>query len=479
MTRSDTDTREAGFTIVEVLVAVVLLAVGALTTFGLLSAATRNTERAKATQVALDLAQQEVEAMHSLGNEELAMKTTPPHSSDPLNPDFRVKASAGTFALSREPVSSYQTLVHNGGVIEGVGTSEEGKFIENGVVNPGPEDFENGDVTGEVYRYVVWRNDDVCGAACPTQQDYKQIIVAVKLDTPGNQAGERGYVEVQSNFVDPTDNPKKDPAPGPEGKVVTAQQFFLTDTPCAAGGSTERGDITGDHLLHNTLGTCASGPQTGPTAGAPDAMLLGGPPDPAPEDPTNPSLYDYANDTFLDLNPETDRGLQILLEEETGCTYKPKVTWTHPEAQVHRWVTDPMEADFTMTEKVTLEFYTRTLNDELYNGTVCVYLYDRHETGSPPVATDTPLTNKVGGTGYWTYTPEKNDYWPRFEWKKIRLTMTFNKAPYTIPADDRLGVALSVERANTSPADAIPIMYDHPTYPTRIEVDTSTPIEGG
>ena len=56
--------------------------------------------------------------------------------------------------------------------------------------------------------------------------------------------------------------------------------------------------------------------------------------------------------------------------------------------------------------------------------------------------------------------------------------MTFNGAPYTIPAGDRLGVALSVERANT-PAEALAFMYDHPTYPARIEVDTSTPIDGG
>jgi hypothetical protein len=53
--------------------------------------------------------------------------------------------------------------------------------------------------------------------------------------------------------------------------------------------------------------------------------------------------------------------------------------------------------------------------------------------------------------------------------------MRINNAPYTISADDRLGVALSVERANT-PADAIPIMYDHPNMQTRLEVDTSTPI---
>jgi hypothetical protein len=56
--------------------------------------------------------------------------------------------------------------------------------------------------------------------------------------------------------------------------------------------------------------------------------------------------------------------------------------------------------------------------------------------------------------------------------------MSFNGAPYKIPAGDRLGVAISVERSNT-PADAIPIVYDNPSYPTRIEVDTSTPIDGG
>jgi type II secretory pathway pseudopilin PulG len=465
-------TREAGFTIVEVLVATVILVIGALTTFGLLSAATRNTERAKATQVALDLAQQELEALRSLSNEQLAMTATPAHSTDALDPDYRV-SSNGTFATVREPRGAYHPMVVNGGSIEG----ESGHVIEKGVVVPS-ESFNTGDVSGTIHRYVLWRNDEACGSSCPTSQDFKQIVVAIKLNTPGNQAGERGYVEAQSDFVNPTDSAKSDPAPDANGNLVTAQQFFLTDTPCAAGGETEREEITGDHLLHNTLGTCASGPQTGTTLGAPDALLLGGPPDPAPEDPTNPPLYDYANDTYLEPTPDTDKGVQIRREDATGCTYKLPAGTTNPESQVHRWVTDPMASNFKMTEKVTLEFYTRTLNDELYTGTVCVYLYARHEEGSPPVATDTLLTNKVGGTDYWTYTPEKNEYWPRFEWKKVRLTMTFNGAPYTIFAGERLGVALSVDRSNT-PADAIPIMYDHPKYPTRIEVDTSTPIEGG
>jgi hypothetical protein len=99
--------------------------------------------------------------------------------------------------------------------------------------------------------------------------------------------------------------------------------------------------------------------------------------------------------------------------------------------------------------------------------------------GSPLVATDTQLHNVNGNVTEWRYTPEKNAYWPQFKWERLRMTMTLSDAdsPYTIPAGDRLGVALGVERSNT-PADAIPIMYDHPKYPTRIEVDTSTPIEG-
>ena len=203
--------------------------------------------------------------------------------------------------------------------------------------------------------------------------------------------------------------------------------------------------------------------------GAPDTLLLGGPPDPA--------LYDYSDDTNLEPTPDTDRGVQLERDDTGGCHYVPTAT-TNPAYRVHRWVTDPMKSAFKMTEKATLEFYTRTLDDLLYKGKLCVYLYKRHEIGSPPVATDTLLTNTNGGTAYWTYAPEGGGYWPRKEWAKVRLTMTFNEAPYTIAVGDRLGVALSVERNGTSAEDdLIPVMYDNPSEATRIEVDTSTPIE--
>ena len=458
---------ELGFTIVEVLVAILILSIAAMTTFTLLSSATRNAQRAKASQVALEYAEQELEFLRSMEDKKLALTATPAHSSNEKSSNYRVLND--DFALSRQPLGNYQNLVVNGGSLYGGGT------IQGGTISPGPTAFTSGDVSGKVYRYIVWRNDERCEeSSCPGKQDYKQIVVAVRLNTPPSEAAERSYVEVQSNFVNPTENAEDDPLPGSNGKVNTNQQFFLTDTPCSASGFTARDEITGNHLLHNTLGTCASGLHTGTEVGAPDTLMLGAPPDPDPEDVSNPAFYDYANDTYLDTSPDAGTGVQIAKDDTNGCHYTPTAT-TNPQGRVHRWVTDPMTEAFVMNGTVTLEAFTQSINHAESTGKLCVYLFKRHETGTPPVAQDTMLTNTQGGTSYWTYF--ESPYWPT-ELKPKLLTMTFNAAPYTIPKGDRLGLAFSVERQST-PADALSFMYDHPLAPSRIEVDTSTPIDGG
>ncbi|HYH54912.1 MAG TPA: hypothetical protein VD761_12365 [Solirubrobacterales bacterium] len=454
---------EAGLTIIEVVVAAVVLAMGAMATFGILASATKNVQRAKATQVALDLAQEEVERLRSVPFESLAVNRVPSPSSSQLNPNYRMQGT--TFALQRTPVSEYGPLV----VSEG-GVSPESEFVSG---NPSA-----GGVTGTVFRYVVWRNDESCSEAdCPGTEDYKQVVVAVQPSKPGNQTSERGYVEVQSDRIDPealneppAEEEEEEPEGGGGGGPLTAQQFYLSDTPCAATGPTLRATITGDHLLHNTLGTCASGPQTGSSKpGAPDTLLLSGPPDPDPADQTNPALYDYSNDFYLEPTPDTDKGLQIRHDDTSGCHYVPTGT-TNPESQAHRWVTDSFTQAFRMSGKVTLEFYTRALNDGLYTGSLCVYLFDRSDSAGE----DSFLVDKQTGATYWVYEPEGNGFWPRNIWTRVRLTMDFS--PHMILPTHRLGIGLSVDPANIPPDAAIPIMFDHPSYPTRIEVDTTTPI---
>lgn len=505
---------EDGLTLIEVLVASIILALAAMATFGVLAATTRNAQRAQATQVALDKAQEEMEKLQTVPYEKLALKSLPEHEGSPLNPNYRVDGK--NYAVKRDPLGQYGEMVRDGGSYYGI--SPDVKKIE-GEIMFGPFPFEEGTVSGEIYRYIVWRNDPQCPESavgtedfCPGQQDYKQLIVAVKLNGPVAQQGEGNYVEVQSAVSNPeaqaqrstregnvgeggtgeeTEEEKEEREKEEEendetgglgtGKAITAQQFFLSDTPCSATGTTSREAIAGDHLLHNTLGTCASGLRNGQTKnGAPDALVLGSPPDPDPVDESNPLLYDYSSDSYLEPTPDTDKGVQILHDDSAGCNYVPKSS-VHPEAKVHRWVTDPMPGEFKMSGTVTLEFYSRTLNEASYPGTVCVYLFVRKETGSgeSTVATDTLLENKdFPGRLYWTYSSQGTGSWPRTEWTKLRLKMNFaGELPRKILKDERLGVALSVD-AGTTPADAIPVMYDHPNYPTRLEVDTTTPFEG-
>ena len=103
------------------------------------------------------------------------------------------------------------------------------------------------------------RRHQLSGVNCPGLQDYKQIVVAVKLDTPGNQVGERGYVEVQLGLH----RPHRQRRSTTRSRARTASSPRSSSSSptlrCAASGTTARQEITGDHLLHNTLGTCASG----------------------------------------------------------------------------------------------------------------------------------------------------------------------------------------------------------------------------
>lgn len=470
---------EEGFTLIEVVIAALVLSLAALATFGVLAAATRNAQRAQATQVALDKAQAELEKLHTIPYDQLALKDLPARSNSPLSPNSRVLNEA--FDLKRGPATEYATMVRKGGRLYGK------EDLITGEVEPGPISFEEGNVKGELYRYIVWRDDPSCPESedgtqdfCPGDQDYKQIVVAAKFNASTGGAGERGYVEVQSQVANPEAFSQPgtggaDPDPDDEtgglgtGKAVTGQQFFLTDTPCSTEELTVREDIAGDHPLHNTLGNCGAGLKTGESeAGAPDAMLLGAPPDPAPEDELNPLVYDYASDFEPESN--TDEGLQILREANSGCSFAP-AKGAHPEAKQHRWLSDEMPIDFQMKGLATLELYSQTVNEISYPGRICVFIFIRHDD-SPTEWTDTRLTNSVDQNAYWTFA---SGAWYQ-SWKAVRLPMTFT--PREIKKGDRLGVAISVEPAGTTNGD-LEFLYDHPNYPSRIEVDTTTTLERG
>ena len=357
-----TDSRprgEAGSTIIEVLVAALMLAL----------ACARDLRRAQPPRPATRSgrrrprwrstgAQQEMEKLHSLSYEELATDRRRPRTR-PTRSAPTTGCVNGTFALQREPAGELAPMVVNGGSLYGGGN------VDGGVITPGPIPFEERRrQRQDLSLHRLAQRHKLLGNRTRRRLLSRQ---------PGLQAagrrgearqhrrtsGERGYVEVQSEVIDPDlagEAPRRAAAKrrteGKEGgsggggsahrTSVTAQQFFLTDTPCAASGTTDREEIDGDHLLHNTLGTCASGPQTGTTAGRPDALLLGAPPDPAPADHSNPAALRLLQRLLPRADARHRQGRADPPRRHQRLPLQHRPAPTNPESQIHRWVTDPM-----------------------------------------------------------------------------------------------------------------------------------------
>jgi type II secretory pathway pseudopilin PulG len=448
---------EAGFGIVETLVAIVILVIGLLAVLQLFDVSTRTTFRAEQSQVANDIAQREIEEIRNLDYGQIAMTSLPTFVDDDNDPRQRVD---GTRFDASDNGALFE-MAYNGSPLDGGGT------VQNGAIAAGPENFTSGDISGQIFRFVVWRNDATCSpSVCAGSQDLKRVIVAVRLDVvPASYP--RPYIEVQSDFINPDASLTSDLPTGAE--VNVPQQFWLTDTTCNNDQRqaivSSGGDLPNEgHALHNTLGACTSGLQTGTTAGAPDVLEVEPPPDSAPNDPADPAIYDYATD--LEPTPDNDEGLQLVRHPSSdGCNYDGGSGGNAWE-RVHRWVTPLISVfpvtNFVLSGTATLELYLQSLGGSQHEARVCTYLFKR--TGEDAgVATD-----EIIDADSFLASPALSD-----EWTRYRFSLTFPAT--TLAATERLGIAISVNR-NGTPADTIQVLYDHPNFQSRLEAVTSTPI---
>ena len=171
---------QAGFTVVEVMVAGMLVVIGSLGVLSIVDASTRNTYRSEQSQVVVNQLQAEMEKIKRIPFTEVALTGTPAHSTDPADPAWRV--SGTQFATSPDG-TDLRELVVNGGALE------EGGTVSGGILSHEPTPFEAGDVNGTIRRYVVWINDPKCpDELCPGSQDMKRVIVAATLETTGRWA---------------------------------------------------------------------------------------------------------------------------------------------------------------------------------------------------------------------------------------------------------------------------------------------------
>lgn len=478
MTRQGLE-REEGMTIVEVVVAGLILTLGALGVLGVVDAATRNTFRAEQSQVVANVLQAEMEKLRQLPYKELALTELPVDSNDPDDPNSRI-ASTSFFYTGRNS-TGLKPLVYNGG-------ANGGETIEEGTVDPGPTPFQVGEIKGDVYRYVVW--DNCPSSLCQDGMYLKRGVIAVRLDETGS-GGSRRYQEVQGQVVDPDAEPTSFPGQEPGGSATVPWTLMLTDTPCNQPERLPHPAENGDHLTHNTRGDCANSPQEGNVPGAPD-LLWPESPDLPPPEPEFPGYPDYKYDYATDVEPqgEADEGLQMLTGGECSSTAMidlARGVATEPDTdaaafrKVHRWLSPPMPeaeggADVLLTGDGALSLWTQTIAGAVYQGEVCAWLFVRNYDKSPPV--DTLAVNL--GPPLSLHFNHFATAWPSGLWTEISLPLNFGYADeggaLPLPPGSRLGLALSVGKDTPT---GLQFLYDEPSFDTRLLLETTGALPPG
>jgi type II secretory pathway pseudopilin PulG len=467
--------RQDGFTIVEVMVAALLVAVGVVAILGSLDAVSKTGVAAQRHQQAVAYGQREIERLRTLDyRTELGLTSFPVASGDgivagdptpnvPKNPNYYVSGT-GLKIMARY---SDKTSGLQPGVSPNpeplVGPGESG--LTSPQVNAGPQSFSINGTSGKIYRYVTWRSEH-CPATttsgitnpCPGTKDSKRITIAIVLDAVGNGAGPSKPIWLSSVMSDPDATPTgvSPPSP-PTGGTISAQTLFLTDTPCS---SSSRQAITASHNTHNTSPTPpASGAITTCAASGaiPDLMFAA----PNPDADTVPA-YDYSTDVSRPAPSGLSQPAGLALRRgASDCpTSYATASASTLASTVHTWATTAMPSGgFTIPSgtRAGISLWTQTTDGVAGRVTLCATLRDAQTRAT------------IGQTAVYDLSS-----WPT---TPTQLAFTWDVAAsgdYTLPAGDRLLLTLSLQ-TSTANKDAL-LLYDHPSFQSSLTVATTTPL---
>jgi prepilin-type N-terminal cleavage/methylation domain-containing protein len=485
---------EQGFTLIELLVAVLILLIGIIATVGVFASSKRTTLVAQRHELAVHVAQREMEAMRSLKYSELGLNVTssgaPQHSNDPDNPNYRVRASDGYFTVNQagsastccEEMVTRSSSDATGGVVKPGGTQAD----------PG-EPFTVGEgsgaVTGRIYRYVSWRDENCAILLCDGTHNTKRLIVAVKLDSVGTPPiGPLKPVWATSIASDPntlpagSSNPTPTPPPPP---ATSAQNFYLYEKSCRANDANNAyAAPTASHVTHNTTSDVAACSDTNDwdadgDTDSNDERLDRRPALMGPSAPT----FTGSNPPFkfsTDVGPATDYpgGLAMLAKGGSGCPavsyplLNSDITTGPSRYSMHAWSTKAFPQGFTLSGRVFLSLWATSVGTTLGTGRFCATLVDRKMNGAVP---DDVVLGSMSREYYpWPTTkqePGENCGDPDFPCGR-QLSFSTTIAGASVRTGGRL--MLIVTALSTSQKDLV-LLYDDPRYRSFLEVETSTP----
>jgi hypothetical protein len=387
---------QAGFTVVEVLVAAVVLLVGVLSSFLAIEASQHlDTVAERQTELA-HRAQAELERVKSLPYDQVGLTGTNVSWSGSVGSPTYVSAPAGSCPdTTTGPAPTYQPDHYPGGSasIESMvvnGCSYAGTTYSTGTVEA-ESSWSDGNLSGRLYDFITWTSDPTCsqtttpGSVCPVSNDYKRIVVVASADgvaQPSQPAIVGGYATNPSaappsvtNTSDPLHNPSTLCIDG-QGHVVscsntlvgTPLQYFPTDCPyngsCVSGGggSATTPPACAGNPLHATL--VASG-QTPP---APDILSPTLPAGQCLDSGGNPLPPCYATD----LSCGGLGGLPLRPSGSNACGSPPA-----DNTRGHSWVTPdiPAGTSVNLTGTGSMTSYLQSTTGATVSGTLCLGLY--------------------------------------------------------------------------------------------------------
>jgi prepilin-type N-terminal cleavage/methylation domain-containing protein len=446
--------KEQGFTLVELLIAMALTAIGVAATLGVFGASGRTTVISQNSEVGAQQAQAELDRLSKLKYGELALTSAPVGSTNPKNPNYRV--------------SGVNFNVRSGLTEPMVTDPGEGATAK---VDPGPTTFsvgQNGStITGKIYRYVTWRDENCPTNICDGAQNTKRVLVAVSLDPIANST-QRAPIWFSTLIADPSAAP-----PGYTGTSggnstggganTSAQVFYLYDEACSneEWDGSQYDPPNGNHTTRNTAQTGPSGSSNSTCGNSdplkqPDSMGI----QPPPGTSSTP-LYRYSSD----LAGSYPGGLAMTRNGNICRTSYSSADASNTAVpnkwSVHAWSTPKLKGEFELSGRATVSIWTQTIGGVTGRGFLCATLIERRVSGG------TPSDTVVGSTSYdissWPTTPR-------------RLSFTFAVIPQSdIDPGKQLVLVLHLRGESTQD---IALFYDHPSYQSLLEVETTSPIVG-
>lgn len=170
---------EAGFTMIELMVAMIILAGGVSAVVATLDNSRKLSGNSEREIIGATLGQREMERISALPYPAIALAAAPTPSSDPLEPTYYMKPCPsagstdcyqwdhGTSANTRERV-----------VVDAANADP----TPNPVVVQAPGRNGRARVRVSIYRFITWVDDPTCTlASCAGATDYKRVVLAIKV----------------------------------------------------------------------------------------------------------------------------------------------------------------------------------------------------------------------------------------------------------------------------------------------------------